>query len=137
MVLVAAFLTPEWLEHLSAAAAAAGDEVGQATAEVELTVEQVVTGGPDGDVRWRVRLDRGRLAAGPSRPGDPPADVVLVEDYETAMAVHQGEVAPSAAMAAGRLRVGGRVGLLAEHRQVLALVARRLAAGGSDGAGGR
>ena len=52
------YLSPDWIDtarHL------ADDRPGAALAGVTLTVEQVVTGGPDGDVTWHLAIADGRL----------------------------------------------------------------------------
>ena len=112
---VSQFLSPAWLAEL-AAAAAASEPLRQASAGVRLTVRHVVTGGPGGDVEYRVRFEDGRVAVEPG-PGE--ADVDVRQDYETASAVSCGRLTPAAAFGGGRMRLGGRPGLLAEHRDTL------------------
>ena len=106
------FLSAEWLEQL-AAEAAASDALRRASADVTVAIRQVVTGGPEGDVDYVVRLDRGSVSVSPGPDG--PADVVITEDYATATAISQGLLTPAAAFAGSRLKLGGRVGLLVEH----------------------
>lgn len=115
MVNVSQFLSPAWLAELEAAAAAS-EPLRVATAGVRLTVGHVVTDGPDGDVEYRVRFDDGRVAV-EAGPGE--ADVEVHQDYETAAAVSAGRLTPAAAFGAGRIRLAGRPGLLAEHRDTL------------------
>ncbi len=112
---VSQFLSPAWLAELSAAAEAS-EALHAAAAGVRLTVRHVVTGGPEGDVEYRVRFEDGRVAVDPG-PGE--ADVEVSQDYETAAAVSNGKLTPAAAFGAGRMRLGGRPGLLAEHRDTL------------------
>ena len=91
------YLSTEWVEA-AARALAADTALKEATADVALTLEQVVTGapaglpgGPDGsgeaggDVRWHVAVDHGSvaLAAGPAPQG---FDVRFTTDYATAAA---------------------------------------------------
>jgi len=112
------FLSPEWLDQL-AAAAASSDDLRRASAGVSVAIRQVVTGGPGGDVDYLVRLDRGRVSVEPRAGGDTgTADVEITEDYATAAAISQGLLTPAAAFAGGRLKLGGRVGLLVEHSSV-------------------
>jgi hypothetical protein len=108
---VVRFLSPEWLAALGAAVAAS-DELRRASTGVDLTVRQLVTGGPDGDVSWSLRVSDGTVAVG---PGDDGADVVVAQHYATAAAISTGALSPAAAFAAGRIRLGGRVGLQARH----------------------
>ncbi len=112
---MARFLSAEWLEQV-AATAAADDDLRRASAGATVAVRQVVTGGPEGDVDYVVRLDRGTVSVGPGGP----ADVEITEDYATAAAISQGLLTPAAAFAVGRLKLGGRVGLLVEHAPLFA-----------------
>jgi putative sterol carrier protein len=111
---MARFLSAEWLEQL--AAAAATDEMRRVAAGTTVAVRQVVTGAPEGDVDYVVRVDRGKVAVGAGGP----ADVEITGDYATAVAISQGLITPAAAFAGGRLKLGGRVGLLVEHAPVFA-----------------
>jgi predicted lipid carrier protein YhbT len=97
----------------------------QATVEVTLTLEQAVTGGPDGPVRWHVRLDHGAvdLVEGPA----PHADLRFTASYGTAAGIASGAVAAQRAFAEGRLRVGGDVSLLVAHHRTLAALDDALA----------
>lgn len=118
---VARFLSREWLDELEAAAAAS-DEFRRALANVDLTLQHEVLGAPDGDVRYHLRVRGGRLDAGLGAAIDP--DVVLTEDYATAVALGRGELAASEAFATGRLRAGGRVALLVRYQEVFAGLGR-------------
>jgi hypothetical protein len=105
------FLSPEWLETMSATTAPAAPAA-------SISVRQRVTGGPDGDVVYVLRLAGGqaRFEAGEAAG---PADVELATDYETAAAISQGLLSPASAFAAGRLRVGGAVNALVTHQEAL------------------
>ncbi|MDP8938117.1 MAG: SCP2 sterol-binding domain-containing protein [Actinomycetota bacterium] len=111
------FLSAEWLDQL-AETAAASDHLRRASTGTSVVVRQVVTGGPDGDIDYVVRLDHGTVSVSPGAEG--PADVEITEDYATATAISQGLLTPAAAFAAGRLKIGGRVGLLVEHAPAFA-----------------
>ena len=111
------FLSPEWLEHMTTVTSSASPAAA-------LSVHQRVTGGPDGDVEYTLRLAGGRVMF---EPGPAAADVDLTSDYETAAAISQGVLSPAAAFAAGRLRVGGSVSSLVDHQDALADVGRLLA----------
>lgn len=113
------FLSPEWLEHMSAATSTA-------PATVALSVHQRVTGGPDGDVEYTLRLADGRVRFEPG-PSSHPADVELSSDYTTAAAISQGRISPASAFAAGRLRVGGAVSSLVSHQEAFAEIGTLLA----------
>lgn len=109
---MARFLSAEWLDQL-AATAAASDDLRRASTGASVAVRQVVTGGPDGDVDYVVRLHHGTVSVCPGPDGL--TDVEIAEDYATAAAISQGMLTPAAAFAGGRLKLGGRVGVLVEH----------------------
>jgi hypothetical protein len=60
------FLSPAWIEEASAAVSTSA-ELAEACAGVDLVVQQAVTGGPDGDVRYVVSLRDGEPRL---RPGE-------------------------------------------------------------------
>jgi putative sterol carrier protein len=122
---MARFLSAEWLEQL---AAAAGDdqEVQAAASGVSLTVQQVVTDGPDGEVAWHVRLGDGSVEIGPGRAPHP--DVVITQSHETATEVGRGSLSPAEAFATGRLKLAGQVGLLIRHQPAFERLGLALAA---------
>ncbi len=113
------FLSPEWLERM-------GEATATATAGAALSVHQRVTGGPDGDVSYVLRVAGGRVRFQPGPPPGP-VDVEFTTDYETAAAISQGHLSPAAAFAAGRMRVGGEVGALGAHQESLAGIGALLA----------
>jgi hypothetical protein len=111
------FLSAEWLERLARAVSAAAPPA-------TVSVHHRITGGPDGDVEYTLRLLGGSAVV---EPGPGAADVQLVEDYATAAAISQGTLSPAAAFAAGRLRVDGAVGSLVEHQETFAALGPLLA----------
>lgn len=97
------FLTPAWLAEFDAMLRADAS----VRSEQPVVVEQVVTGVPHGDdVQYRLVLDSSgaRLDAGAE-----PVTVRLTTDYQTAAAIARGEENAQSALAAGRMRLGGRV----------------------------
>lgn len=107
------FLSPAWLERL--AASAGGVSVDPSC---RLTLRQVVTCTPDGDVRYTVRVAEGRIEVDGSGAVDP--DVTFTSDWPTASAMSRGELAAQDAFMAGRLRLGGDVAALLAHAPALA-----------------
>jgi len=95
-----------------------------ATTDVSLAVHQRITGGPDGDVEFTLRLRHGAVSV---EPGPGAADVEILEDYGTAAAISQGHLSPARAFAAGRLTLSGAVGLLVEHQATLAAIGKHVA----------
>jgi len=98
---VSSFLSPSWLEQLTALAG--GDQVGpEAT-----IVQQVVTGGPTGDIEFVLDVDAGRMRARPGR--DARAVVTITEAWDTALRLHHGELTAREAFLGGLVRVRGDV----------------------------
>jgi putative sterol carrier protein len=109
------FLSPEWIAALDAAAREATVPAG-----VRLTIQQIVTGDGDGDVRYHLVLDEGRLQV---RPGEAEAaDVTLVQTREVAAALSRGELNAQQALEAGRLKLRGDIGHLAREGRGLSAV---------------
>ncbi|MGH9110522.1 MAG: SCP2 sterol-binding domain-containing protein [Acidimicrobiales bacterium] len=91
-------------------------------------VAQVVTGGPEGDVRvvLEVAGDRLRLEReDPDAPGD--ADVTVVVAYGDAAAMARGATDAAAMVRAGRVKVRGNLSMLMASQALLAAAADRLA----------
>lgn len=111
---VPAFLSPGWFDALPPA---------PATAETpEAVIHQTVTGAPQGDVEFWVAVENGRahFAAGPPAAV---ADVHISEDFDTAMAVHRGEIPVETALSSGRIRIAGDTARLAAAAPALAAAA--------------
>src|SRR5581483_264762 len=90
-----------------------------------VTTQHVVTGTPDGDVTYHVRIDGGRTTIGTGACVDP--TIVFTEDYATAAAINRGELSAQGAFMAGRIKVRGDLsqlstaaGLLQRFDDVLA-----------------
>jgi hypothetical protein len=104
---MARFLSDEWFEEVERDAGESPTGRGGRPLEqvAELIVEQVVTGAPDGEVRYRV-------VAGPGGPvvtrgGGTCPDLVLTTDYLTAAAIAQGQLSAATAVGQGRVKVSG------------------------------
>ena len=112
---MARFLTAEWIDALDAAARQAAVPAG-----VCVTIQQIVTDETEGDVRYHLILDDGRLTV---RPGEAAtADVTLVQSREVAAALSRGELNAQQALEAGRLKLRGDIGQLARHGKALTAV---------------
>jgi hypothetical protein len=74
-------------------------------------VQIVVSGAPDGDPKWFVRVDDGVVAEAAS--GAPVApDVTLTVGYDDAVAIAAGDLDPGVAFMQGRLKTVGDPGLV-------------------------
>jgi putative sterol carrier protein len=82
-----------------------------------ITVQQVVTGTPDGEVRYAISLSDERATVRPGQAGNP--DVTFTEDYPTAAAIARGELTAQAALLAGRIRVAGNVAALMTRQDLV------------------
>lgn len=98
------YLSPEWME-LNKQLAADFPETPGATARLQY----VVTGGPDGEVRYHHVIENGRtleLALGE----DPGAEVTFTASYDDKLAIDQGELDANAAFMQGRVKITGSMG---------------------------
>lgn len=109
------FLSPEWIRELDKAARAS--EALTSSAEARgIVIEQRVIGAPSGEITYHLVLGTdARVEAGPA---DTP-DVVLVTDYETAFELQSGVLNAQRAIAAGRMKIQGHVGVLLQHAEAL------------------
>ena len=110
---MARFTSPEWIAELDQAIAA-DPAIQRASKGVSLVVQQLVTGGPEGDVTWHVVVDDGSARVVPGDADDP--DVTFRQSYATAAAIARGDMSAQTAFMIGELRVGGDVGLLMKHQ---------------------
>jgi SCP-2 sterol transfer family len=109
------FLSAEWVDALDRAARDA--ELPDAAADVTLTVEQVVRGGPDGEARYHLRLDAGHIRVR-NGPAETP-DLRLFTDYDVAVRLQRGEINAQDALTGGRLKLQGRFERLLAAGEVL------------------
>jgi hypothetical protein len=84
------FLGPAWLAALDQALSAS-PAVAAATADVTLSLLQVVTGGPDGDVAHLVSVGAGRVRVA-SATVETVADVTMASTWDTAVAIATGHL---------------------------------------------
>ncbi len=114
-----AFLSPAWLAALDRAARS-DRSLATATAELDLVVEQRVTGTPSGEVVFHVVLDHGTasVAAGAA----PAPTVTFTQDLTTARAIASGAESAQRAFMTGSLRVGGDLRALIDNQAALAVL---------------
>ena len=100
------WLTQEWLDEERRLAENQPERPGAST-----RMQYVITGGPEGDVRYYWILENGKLVeSGLGELRD--AEVTLTTDYHDAMKVQQGELDPNAAFMQGRVKVTGNMAKL-------------------------
>lgn len=96
------WLSPEWFEETRRMQ----NESQPERPGMSATLNFVVTGGPDGDVRYFWELQDGRLVR--AELGQAPgADVTLTQTYDDAKKIQQGELDANAAFMQGRVKVAG------------------------------
>lgn len=100
------WLTQEWLDESRALAESQPERPGASA-----RMQYVVTGGPDGDVRYYWVLENGKLLE--SALGDlDGAEVTLTQSYEDAQRIQKGELDANAAFMQGRVKVTGNMAKL-------------------------
>ena len=103
---MARFLTAEWLEVGQSLAAGQPERPGASA-----RLQYVVTGTPDGEVRYYWVLENGRLAeVGLGDLTD--AEVTMTSGYADAVRIQKGELDPNAAFMQGRVKVAGNMAKL-------------------------
>jgi alkyl sulfatase BDS1-like metallo-beta-lactamase superfamily hydrolase len=106
---VARYLSEAWFEEVAAATPTGTDG---------LTLQQVVTGTPDGEVRYHVGVSNGSAWVRAGQAEAP--DATFTEDYSTAAAVARGELSVHTALLEGRIRVAGDMAVLSARQDELA-----------------
>ena len=122
------FLSPAWVDAFNRALADVtidppGPGAGLAVRDGRFAMDQVVTGGPDGELHRVLRVLEGRVTMSGGDGGDSgDAEVTIRLSWDDAVAMAAGELVPAEAIAAGRVRVRGDLSVLAEAQAVLGAV---------------
>jgi putative sterol carrier protein len=98
------YLSLEWIKALSAEVAAS-DHMLELAQQHTVGVTQVVSGGPEGDVSYHLRVSDGDASFG-AGPADP-EDVKMEQDWQTAVDVATGELNAQEAFIGGKIRLFG------------------------------
>ena len=100
------YLSQEWLDEGRTLAGSQPERPGASA-----KMQYVVTGGPDGDIKYYWVLDNGKLLE--SHLGEiADADFTLTLTYDDSVKVAQGELDANAAFMQGRMKVAGNMGKL-------------------------
>ena len=100
------WLTQEWLDETKAMAESQPERPGASA-----KMQYIVSGGPDGDIKYYWLLENGKLLE--SKLGElPDAEVTMTQTYDDAMKIQQGELDVNAAFMQGRIKVTGNMAKL-------------------------
>lgn len=100
------YLSPEWMEETRVLAKDQPERPGASA-----RMQYVVTGGPEGDIRYYWVLEDGKLLE--SSIGDATdADFTMTLTYDDSVKVQKGELDANAAFMQGRMKVAGNMAKL-------------------------
>ena len=100
------YLSQAWIEAYNAALAG-DDAVHAALKGKNATLQMVISGAPQGEVRYWLRIADGSAAAG---LGDiDGADVTISQSYETSAQVNSGELDGQKAFMQGKVKISGKM----------------------------
>jgi len=100
------WLSQEWLDESKKLAESQPERPGASA-----RMQYVVTGGPEGDIKYYWVLENGKLLE--SQLGEmSDAEVTLTQSYDDAKKIQQGELDANAAFMQGRMKVTGNMGKL-------------------------
>ena len=103
---MAKWLSQEWLDESKKLAESQPERPGASA-----RMQYVVTGSPEGDIKYYWILENGKLLE--SQRGElPDAEVTLTQTYEDAMKIQKGELDANAAFMQGRVKVTGNMAKL-------------------------
>ena len=113
------FLSDEWVGAVQKALDS-NESIKRSAGSQSARIQQVVTT-PEGEKRFWLKLDNGRVQVGKGDLGEP-ADATVSQDYETAVALYRNEMSGMAAFMSGRLKVSGNLMRLMPLQGALAQV---------------
>jgi hypothetical protein len=100
------YLSQEWLDEGRKLAEGQPERPGASA-----RMQYVVSGGPDGDVKYYWVLEDGKLVD--SQLGEiPDAEITMKLTYDDSVKIQKGELDPNAAFMQGRLKADGNMGKL-------------------------
>ena len=102
------FLSDEWAQALKVELNES-EEFRRAAAGQHATIQQVITGG-DGDTRYWITIDEGRIDLGVG--GVEGEDATITQSYDSAAALARGELSPVTAFMTGKLKIAGNMGMI-------------------------
>jgi putative sterol carrier protein len=97
------YLSQEWMDTAKQLAQDFPETPG-----ASVRMQQVVTGGPEGDVKYYTVIENGKTVE-QTLGEDPQAEVTLTNSYEDAVKIMKGELDANAAFMQGRVKVTGNM----------------------------
>jgi putative sterol carrier protein len=114
------FLSEEWASELKTRLNES-DAFRKGLGTTRATIQQVIST-PDGERRYWMRTQDGRIDMGPGDASNP--DATIAQDYDTATALARGELNAVSAYMTGKLRISGNLMLLMGLQGALAELPR-------------
>ena len=113
------YLSEEWATSVTDALCRSND-FQSAAAGKSVRIQQVVTGAPQGEVRYFFNLVDGEpnIALGEL----PDAEATITQDYPTAVGIDKGELHATAAFMQGRVKISGNMMKLMQLQNVIGTV---------------
>jgi putative sterol carrier protein len=111
---VAQYLSNQWFEEMREAASS---YTGELSEKRPVSLRETINGSPHGDVTYVMTLDGAAIVI--SQDADESANVTFTQDYETAVALHKGELTTHEAFFNGKVRVSGHLNTLLENAELL------------------
>jgi putative sterol carrier protein len=112
------FLSAEWAQAVQDALNS-NDSFKSSAGSQTAKIQQVVTGAPEGEVRYWFKLEGGQAAIGMGDTSDT-LDATITQDYDTAVKLAKNELSGTAAYMSGKLRVSGDLMKLMQLQGALA-----------------
>lgn len=112
------YLSDEWFEEMEKAAALYEPSEPR---EGRVRLRETITDAPSGPVSYVMTIDEGRVSI--DHDDTTEADVTFSQDYETAAALHRGQMTTHEAFFEGKVRVSGHLNTLLDHADLLKGVA--------------
>jgi len=99
------YLSQDWIEAYNAAMA--DDAVHAALKGKNAVLQMVISGAPQGEVRYWLRIADGGASVGLGDAAD--ADVTISQSYETSAQVNKGELDGQKAFMQGKVKISGKM----------------------------
>jgi putative sterol carrier protein len=111
------YLSEDWAK-MAQEALNSNESFKSAISSIQLIVQQNVTGAPEGDTSYFLKLDGGQAQMGIGETEGP--DVTITQDYDTAVAISKGELNAQNAFMTGKLKVAGNMAKLMQNQGAFA-----------------